>query len=96
MSDFAPTPLHGAAYAVAIDTVGGMHVIGDCSTTERYLELKAKLDELRAWAATQPKDVRAAYVYGIERVDADATARLAVHENSRKVGAALLTIPRPK
>lgn len=95
MADFAPTPLHGAAYAVAIDAVGGMNAIGDCATDERYQALRAKLDELRAWVATQPADVRAAYVYGIERVDADAKGRLAIFENSRKVGAALLTIPRP-
>ena len=95
MADFAPSPLHGAAYAVAIDTVGGIHAIGGCSTEEEFQALRAKLDELRAWSRTQGLDVRAAYTYGIDRVEADARARLEIHENSRRVTAALMTIPRP-
>lgn len=95
MADFAPSPLHGAAYAVAIETVGGIEAIGGCANHEHYQAIREKLDGLRAWAATQTKDVRAAYVYGIEKVDADALARLKIHQNSNAVMAAMITIPRP-
>jgi len=95
MTDFAPTPVHGAAYAVVIQMVGGIETIGSCSDHERYAAIRSVLDSIRAWAASQPKDVRAAYVYGIEKVDADALGRLKIHDNNRQVTAALLSIPRP-
>lgn len=93
---FAPTPMHGAAYAVAIETVGGAHVIGACDTTERYQELRGKLDALQAWAKSQAPAVRKAYDWGIEKVDKDLQARLKIHENSRQVREALSKLPRPK
>jgi len=95
VTDFAPTPLHGAAYSVAIETVGGTNVIGGCSTPEFYNELMGKLRALDLWAQTQPPDVRKAYRYGIDKVSADLKARLDIFENSRKVRAALASIPRP-
>ena len=95
MADFAPTPLHGAAYAVVIQNIGGINAIGNCSSPELYQAIREKLDALRAWAATQPKPVRDAYVYGIQKVDADAQGRLKIYTHSREVTAALLTIPTP-
>jgi hypothetical protein len=95
MSQFAPTPLHGAAYAVAIEAVGGISAIGDCDTSEKFAALCAKLDAIREWAALEPENVRKAYRWAAEKVQTDARARLEVHENSRSVRDALATIPRP-
>jgi hypothetical protein len=88
--------MHGAAYAIAIQTVGGSHEIGNCSTREKYNEHRAKLDAILEWAKSQPTLVRKAYTWGVEMVDKDLTTRLAIHENSRAVGAALATIPKPE
>lgn len=95
MSQFAPTPMHGAAYAIAIDAVGGIYVIGGCDTQEKFAESRAKLDSIRNWAKTQDATVRRAYVWGTDKVEADLRARLEVHENSRAVTVALQSMPRP-
>lgn len=95
MPDFAPSPMHGAAYAVAIEAVGGNSGVAGCNTPERYAEARGKLDALNVWAATQALDVRSAYRYGIDKVDGDLRARLEIFKNSIRVNDALATIPRP-
>jgi hypothetical protein len=95
MSQFAPTPTHGAAYAVAIETVGGTMLIGQCNTQEKYREFRAKLDALRAWSLGQPSYIEQAYRWGIDKVDADLKGRLAVYDNARAVASALEKLPRP-
>jgi len=93
---FAPTAQHGAAYAVAIETVGGAQAIGACSTQEQYAVLRGKLDQLYAWSETlEERSAQRAYAWGIEKVDKDLKGRLAVHENSRLVRQALAVLPRP-
>ena len=95
-SGFAPTPQHGAAYAVAIEAVGGAQAISACSTREQYEILRRDLDELYVWSgALEEKSARIAYAWGIEKVDKDLKGRLAVHENSRLVRQALAVLPRP-
>jgi hypothetical protein len=89
--------MHGAAYAVAIETVGGSNAIASCSEYTTYMKLKAKLISLDTWAMNQPSiDVRKAYRWGIDRVDADMKGRLEIYENSRSVRDALATLPRPE
>lgn len=94
-SKFAPSPMHGAAYAVVIDKVGGTREIASCCTAEvREGHLKT-LTDLRAWARTQTPDVRAAYFWGIDMVEADLRSRLDIFENSRRVNQAMVTLPKP-
>lgn len=95
-SKFAPTPTHGAAYAVVIEKVGGAIAIGDCSTQTRYSELRSQLDRIMEWANGQSVLVKNAYRYGVTRVDADLRSRLEVHENSRRVLAARADLPKPE
>ena len=95
MSQFAPTPLHGAAYSVAIAWIGGVNAIADCDTQDKYQGHRAALDELVAWSLSQAPEFIEAYRYGIDRVDADLRGRLAIHVNSRAVSAALDSLPRP-
>lgn len=95
MSQFAPTPMHGAAYAIAIDAVGGIYAIGGCDTQEKLAVHRARLEGIREWAKTQEPTVRRAYVWGTDKVEADLRARLEVHENSRAVTVALQSMPRP-
>lgn len=94
---FAPTPLHGAAYGVAIAAVGGLHEIGSCGSTARYAELRAKLDALIVFAKeTGVAAILDAYEYGVARVDADLRSRLAIIQNSERVRDALANIPKPE
>lgn len=94
---FAPTPLHGAAYAVAIQAVGGINEISSCGSRSHYHEMRAKLDALLAFArSTNDPKVLDAYDYGIAKVDADLLGRLEILENSRAVQDALTTLPKPK
>lgn len=96
-SKFAPTPMHGAAYAVAIKAVGGMHEIGACGTVERYNELQQKLAGLLAFARTLNRpDVVDAYEYGVAKVNKDLRSRLEIIQNSAKVTAALEKLPKPE
>lgn len=94
---FAPTPMHGAAYAVAIETVGGLDAIGSCDSEARYANLRGKLDALIYFARdTKDPALLDAYAYGVAKVDADIRSRMQVIQNSRAVKAALETLPRPK
>jgi hypothetical protein len=88
--------LHGAAYAVAIGIVGGNAAIGDCDTAEKFADLEAKLNGLLAWAESETQGApRRAYLWATEKVRNDARGRLEIHENARRVRAALDTIPKP-
>jgi len=94
---FAPTPLHGAAYAVAIREVGGIGEIAACDSPGRYAQVREKLDALLVFARGQDSpSVLAAYEYGVAKVDADLLGRMEIIENSRKVNAALATLPQPE
>jgi len=94
-AQFSPSPEAGAAYAVAIEMVGGVFAVGDCSTREEYQRMRRILDGLLQWAATEGGATREAYAWGVSKVDADLQARLRVHEHSRNVQRALQTLPRP-
>lgn len=96
-SKFAPTPMHGAAYAIAIKVVGGIDAIGSCASRSRYDELRAKLDALLAFArSTNDPKVFDAYDYGVAKVDADLKGRIEILENSRMVAGALANLPKPE
>jgi hypothetical protein len=92
---FAPTPMHGAAYAVALETIGGINAVADCDTQQKYRAVRMLLDELEAWCLGESPEVVEAYQWGINKVDADLQGRLSVYVNSRAVAAALDTLPRP-
>lgn len=96
-SKFAPTPMHGAAYATAIKAIGGIDAIGSCGTVERYNELQQKLAGLLVFARTTNRpDVVDAYEYGVAKVNADLRGRLEIIQNSEKVTAALADLPKPE
>lgn len=95
-SKFAPTPMHGAAYAVVIEQVGGANEIGGCHSGEVYARFHDKLDAIRRWSDSQPENVRAAYHWGITKVDADLRGRLELYDNRRRVTEAMSNLPKPE
>lgn len=96
-SKFAPTPLHGAAYAVVIRSVGGINAIGACGDRATYAQMREKLDSIIAFARTlNNAEAMDAYEYGVAKVDADLQGRLEIMENNRRVTAALAALPQPE
>lgn len=89
--NFAPSPLHGAAYRTMLERCDLMN----CSTLEQYNAITATLVATRLWAMSQEKPVHDAYAWATIQVANAAKARLAVHDNSRKVLAAYEDIPKP-
>jgi len=96
LSQIAPSPRHGAAYEVALDAIGGPLEVGNCLSNGAYRDYRAKLDALLAWSEQQPDtEVVMVYRWGVERVDADLRARLALYENARAVAEARASLPMP-
>lgn len=93
---FAPTPQHGAAYAVVIERVGGTREIASCSTEEKFAEHKKTLDGIVQWLNGQDPKIQRAYYWAINRVKSDLRNRLDIYENSRKVNEAMATLPKPE
>lgn len=96
IDQFAPTPQHGAAYAVVIERVGGTREIASCSTEEKFAEHKKTLDGITAWLNSQDPKIQRAYHWAINRVKSDLRNRLDVFENSRRVNAAMVDLPKPE
>lgn len=97
IDQFAPTPQHGAAYAVVIEKVGGTREIASCSTEEKFAEHKKTLDGIVSWLLTQDDiKIQRAYHWAINKVRSDLRNRLDVFENSRRVAAAMATLPKPE
>lgn len=93
---FAPTPQHGAAYAVVIEKVGGMHAIGACDTEGVFAIHKETLDRIMTWTNQQEDPlIKRAYHWAINKVKTDLRNRLDVFENSRRVAAAMANLPKP-
>ena len=90
-SNFAPTPLHGAAYRTMLERCDLMN----CSTAEHHAAITKTVRETLRWAATQDKKVHDAYIWATTQVANTAKSRLAVFENSRSVAAAYQDIPKP-
>ena len=91
MSEFAPTPLHGAAYKVLLERCD----IANCSNAAAHAKIRETLEEIRKWSLDQEKPIFDAYAWAITRITADADARLAVCNNSVRVFAAYDLIPKP-
>ncbi len=91
MSEFAPTPVHGAAYKALLERID----VGNCSTRAHFVALVEKLTAVLKWADGQPAEVQAAYKWAANNIKTGAEARLKLFENSARVLAAYDTIPKP-
>ncbi len=90
-TDFAPTPVHGAAYKALLERID----VGNCSNREQFTAISEKLDAVLKWAEGQPAEIQTAYKWAAEKTKASAEGRLKLFENSARVISAYTSIPKP-
>jgi hypothetical protein len=90
-SQFAPTPVHGAAFRWMFEQCNP----GSCSTREGLIEIETKVSDALAWTKNQPDHVRDAYEWAAAQTLATARDRLEIFDNSRAVSVAYESLPKP-